>query len=339
MRSMKVRVAVVATLAVGIVGFTAGAASATVAHAGPAPNFGPNVIVLSPSMPQARSRRSSTRSRRSRSPTSSAPQRYAILFEPGTYGSAADPLIFQVGYYTQVAGLGARAGRRRHQRRDRRVQPVLGGACDGLDNFWRSLSNLTLNVTLPSSPPTTRRPPGRRRRLQQHHRVLGGLPGGADAPRDRERQRSRCRTTAITGFVSGGFFADDDVQRRPVINGGQQQFFTRNSNIDRWTNGVWNQVFLGDNGAPATSFGAASGVNNQYTTLPNARCPRRSPSSTPIRTATTTCSCRPSSTTRSARPTRATRRREARSRSGDSSSPPRARRCPRSTPRSRSGRT
>ena len=53
MRSMKVRVAVVATLAVGIVGFTAGAASATVAHAGPAPNFGPNVIVLSPSMPQS----------------------------------------------------------------------------------------------------------------------------------------------------------------------------------------------------------------------------------------------------------------------------------------------
>ena len=33
--------------------------------------------------------------------------RYAVFFEPGTYGSAADPLVFQVGYYTQVAGLGA----------------------------------------------------------------------------------------------------------------------------------------------------------------------------------------------------------------------------------------
>ena len=51
-------------------------------------------------------------------------QRYAIFFEPGTYGSAANPLIFQVGYYTQVAGLGAAAGRRHDQRRDRRVQPV-----------------------------------------------------------------------------------------------------------------------------------------------------------------------------------------------------------------------
>ena len=37
-------------------------------------------------------------------------QRYALLFEPGTYGSAADPLIFQVGYYTAVAGLGASPG-------------------------------------------------------------------------------------------------------------------------------------------------------------------------------------------------------------------------------------
>ena len=32
---------------------------------------------------------------------------YALLFEPGTYGSASDPLVFQVGYYTEVAGLGA----------------------------------------------------------------------------------------------------------------------------------------------------------------------------------------------------------------------------------------
>jgi hypothetical protein len=34
-------------------------------------------------------------------------QRYAVYFEPGTYGSAASPLVFQVGYYTEVAGLGA----------------------------------------------------------------------------------------------------------------------------------------------------------------------------------------------------------------------------------------
>ena len=52
-------------------------------------------------------------------------QRYALLFEPGTYGTAADPLNFQVGYYTEVAGPGQLTGRRDDQRLRRRLQPVL----------------------------------------------------------------------------------------------------------------------------------------------------------------------------------------------------------------------
>jgi hypothetical protein len=67
------------------------------------------------------------------------------------------------------------------------------------------------------------------------------------------------------GFASGGFLADDQFTGGVVINAGQQQFFTRNSTIDNWTNGVWNQVFLGDNGAPATHFVPGQ---NQYPTLP-----------------------------------------------------------------------
>ena len=35
-------------------------------------------------------------------------RRYALLFEPGTYGSAADPLFLQVGYYTSVPASGPR---------------------------------------------------------------------------------------------------------------------------------------------------------------------------------------------------------------------------------------
>jgi hypothetical protein len=81
-------------------------------------------------------------------------QRYAIFYEPGTYGSAADPLVFQVGYHTQVAGLGAMP-------RDTVVNGAIdvfnnlcgGGSCNADDNFWRSLSNLTLNVDLPTSTP------------------------------------------------------------------------------------------------------------------------------------------------------------------------------------------
>ena len=49
---------------------------------------------------------------RSRRPTSSAPQRYALLFKPGTYTADVN-----LGFYTQVAGLGLLARRREHQRR------------------------------------------------------------------------------------------------------------------------------------------------------------------------------------------------------------------------------
>jgi hypothetical protein len=55
-----------------------------------------------------------------------------------------------------------------------------------------------------------------------------------------------------------------------VQNDSQQQFFVQNSNIDSWTNAVWNQVFCGDNGAPAQSFASNSGDPggpNSYTTL------------------------------------------------------------------------
>ena len=83
-------------------------------------------------------------------------QRYAVLFRPGTYGSSGNPLVFQVGYYTEVAGLGSMP-----------QDTVINGAidvfnnlctpgtqdCNSDDNFWRSLSNLTLNVDLPGSPP------------------------------------------------------------------------------------------------------------------------------------------------------------------------------------------
>ena len=74
-------------------------------------------------------------------------ERYALLFKLGTYGSAAHPLIFEVGYYTEVAGLGASPG-------DVTINGAVdvhnqcdAGGCTALTNFWRSLSNLTIHVT------------------------------------------------------------------------------------------------------------------------------------------------------------------------------------------------
>ena len=87
-----------------------------------------------------------------------------MLFEPGTYGSAANPLVFEVGYYTEVAGLGAvpqdttingqieafpNALDSATQGPGTNCYVAVGQTCywaNSTVNFWRSMSNLTLNV-------------------------------------------------------------------------------------------------------------------------------------------------------------------------------------------------
>ena len=54
--------------------------------------------------------------------------------------------------------------------------------------------------------------------------------------------------TAGPQYASGGYIADS--RSGPVINGSQQQWLTRNSEIGNWSNGVWNAVFAGVEGAP-----------------------------------------------------------------------------------------
>jgi hypothetical protein len=244
----------------------AGLAGAGAAGASPGPNFGPNVIVFNPTMPQATIQSTLNAIATQQVPSQFGRQRYAILFAPGTYGSASDPLIFQVGYYTQVAGLGAQPGGVTiNGAIDVFNQcPSGGGACEGLNNFWRSLSNLTLNVTLPKVPPTYVPDNGEDASCRNSNEMWA-VSQAAPMRRVIMNGTVTLQDYCNQGFVSGGFLADDEFNNGAVINAGQQQFFTRNSNIDNWTNGVWNQVFLGDNGAPATSFGPGT---QQYTTLP-----------------------------------------------------------------------
>jgi hypothetical protein len=226
------------------------------------------VILLDPSMSTATIQAKVDAISSQQVPAQFGTGRYAILFEPGTYGSAADPLDFQAGYYTQVAGLGASPN-------DVVVNGTINvfnqcdgqGNCNGLTNFWRSLSNLTLNVMLPPTPP-----------------AYAPYSGDAFSPfcdNTAEMwavsQAAPIRSAIINlqdlvavdycnnnFFTSGGFFANDTFQKN-VDDYTQQQFFTRNSSMGGWSNGVWNQVFLGDTGAvPPTTFPGA----NQYTNLP-----------------------------------------------------------------------
>ena len=76
------------------------------AHAGSL-DFGPNVKIFDPSMPIAEIQASVDAIANQQVDNEMGTQRYSLLFKPGSYGTVAHPLVFQVGYYTEVPGLGA----------------------------------------------------------------------------------------------------------------------------------------------------------------------------------------------------------------------------------------
>ena len=225
--------------------------------------FGPNVCVFNDTMSQSTIQNDLNSIATQQVPAASQfdSQRYAVLFQPGTYGSAAKPLVFQVGYYTQVAGLGAMP-----------QDTVVNGAidvfnnlctagtqnCNSDDNFWRSLSNLTLNVDLPTSPPAYAPP------------IVD--PFGTGCTNSAEMwsasQAAPIRRAIVNGsvvfqdycannnFASGGFIADSQVSGKLEFNG-NQQYMVRNSTIGGAAgcpNGLWNMVYSGVQGAPAPVF-------------------------------------------------------------------------------------
>jgi hypothetical protein len=237
-------------------------------HVAGAPNLGPNVYVFTPDMPQSQIQATVDAIATQQVPNQFGTERYALLFEPGTYGTTANPLIFQVGYYTEVAGLGNSPG-----------DVTINGSvdvynqcftnadgspnCIALDNFWRSMSNLTINVAGGSGCQTNTEFWAVSQAAPMRRVVVNGLTSLMDY------------CTAGPQFASGGFIADSAFTGSTVVNGSQQQFIVRNSNLDGWSNGVWNQVFLGSPGAPAQSFSATSGLDGgtpPYPTIDTTPC-------------------------------------------------------------------
>jgi hypothetical protein len=220
-------------------------------------SLGPNVLVFTPDMPVATIQSTLDSIAAQQVPNQFGTQRYAILFAPGTYGTAADPLKITVGYYTSIAGLGQNP-----------KQVVINGTidafnqcengdqnnCTALVNFWRSVSNLTINVAGTSGCfsgndmwAVSQAAPMRRVNVNGGVTLMDFCDGSPD-------------------FASGGFIADSAFSGGTIINGSQQQFIVRDSAVDGWSNGVWNQVFCGDPGAPAQAFGDPAGAG-PYTTL------------------------------------------------------------------------
>jgi hypothetical protein len=243
----------------GAAALTATAAGAEHASADPSPpaslcpdavtaTFGPNVCVFTPSMSQADIQAEVNAIYAQQVDNEMGTARYALLFEPGTYGSQNNPLDIPVGYYTEVDGLG----------QDPSAVVINGGVTaigkngsGALDTFWRSVSNLTIHVVPTADGCHTG---------NEMWAVSQAAPMRRVDVKDFTTFMPYCENP---NFASGGFVADSRLEGG-ALNGSQQQFYVRNSDLGKgWSNYVWNQVFSGDIAAPAQGFGNGAA----YTTL------------------------------------------------------------------------
>ncbi|MFE7182436.1 discoidin domain-containing protein [Streptomyces erythrochromogenes] len=205
-------------------------------------DLGPNVIVFDPATPGIQARLDEVFRQQESAQFGSG--RYQFLFKPGTYNG----LNAQLGFYTSVSGLGLSPD-------DTTINgdvTVDAGWFNGnaTQNFWRSAENLALNPVNG----TDRWAVSQAAPFRRMH-VKGGLNLSPDG----------------YGWASGGYIADSKIDGQ-VGNYSQQQWYTRDSSIGGWSNGVWNQVFSGTQGAPAQGF-----PNPPYTTLDTTPVSREKP--------------------------------------------------------------
>ena len=207
-------------------------------------SLGTNVIVFDPSMSSASIQSQADTIFHQQESNQFGTQRYVLAFKPGSYSG----LNIQVGFYTSVIGLGQNP-------QDVQIHgdvTVDAGWMNGnaTQNFWRSVENLSLYpVSGDDRWAVSQAAPFRRIDV---HGGVNLAPNGF-------------------GWASGGYIADSRISGAEGQYS-QQQWFTRNSQIGSNTNAVWNQVFVGVQGAPATSF-----PSPPYTTIATAPVIREKP--------------------------------------------------------------
>ncbi|SNS92880.1 hypothetical protein SAMN06309944_1403 [Micrococcales bacterium KH10] len=300
-----------AMIAGGLVGALVLAGLSTAA-AGPAiaatdphnPVFGPNVEIFEPAGTNASAIQAiNTKLRAAKdSGTHWSEERKAFFFKPGSYGDPNyvgqndDPtkiINSEIGYYTQVAGLGESPSQvtingalsvngeqlddlhvpnpyfgdenngdlQYGQTRPCRDFPWVAGCVDlgALNNFWRSMSNLTIDpIQRPYGADAERpHPEG----ATDANQLRWGVSQAAPIRRVHVKG-DLSYFPRFGGFASGGFASEVKVDGK-VITGSQQQFFTRNSTLGGSydDNGVWNMVFAGVQGAPTDDFPDSSELN------------------------------------------------------------------------------
>ena len=210
--------------------FAVASAAAVTAAGGPKPSakpdFGPNVLVFDPGMPQAAMQAQIDKIYAVEQHSEFGPARYALLFLPGEYH-----LDVPVGFYTQVLGLGATpdavhiTGNVHSDASARNNNATV--------TFWRAAEGFSVTPS-------------------------GGTMQWAVSqavPFRRMHVRGNMVLHQQRGWASGGWMSDTLVDGN-VDSGTQQQWISRNSEWSSWTGANWNMVFVGVPHPPAGEWPA-----------------------------------------------------------------------------------
>lgn len=175
--------------------------------------------------------------------------RYAIAFKPGVY----DINTINVGFYTQVLGLGATP-------LDVSIKNINVDSCGGentLINFWRGVENLSVMTG------------------KDDAEVKWGTSQAA--PLRRMYVQGKLHFDDIGKTASGGYVSDTYTTGQ-MGSWSQQQFFVRNSVMTGgWYDGCWNMVFVGCKNAPQTTENWGSATYQSYTNIEKTEVVREKP--------------------------------------------------------------
>ena len=197
--------------------------------AGPAPDFGPNVLVFDPTMAMSdiQSKLDNVYSKMDADQFDNLG--YAYFFKPGKYD-----LDVQIGFYTHVIGLGTSPD-------DVTITGAVRAKADWLGsnnatcNFWRTAENLAV-VPTPA------------------------IDNGTDVwatSQGTSLRRIHVKGSIILedsgGWASGGFIGDSKIDTK-IDSSTQQQYLTRNVDLTSWQGSSWNMVFVGDGQPPSGTW-------------------------------------------------------------------------------------
>jgi len=212
-----------AALHFGLLFLFAACFSAAVAAA-EKPDFGPNVLIFSPSMSPATVQGQIDMVYAAQQHSEFGLARNAFFFLPGEYH-----VDVPVGFYTQVLGLGVTPDSVHitgNVHADASL-PRNNATC----TFWRAAEGFSVTPTGGATSGTMQWAVSQAVPFRRMH-VLGNL------------------ALHQNGWASGGWMADSLIDGN-VGSGPQQQWISRNSEWGSWTGANWNMVFVGIPNPPA----------------------------------------------------------------------------------------